>query len=137
MIDKEESIINNEAKFRMYTRVLEQWVAVKQIGVAFSSWFEENGFKRIAVYGMGKIGQLFINELMDSGIEVYYGIDKNYTKNDIKLGKVKVNGIDEKWDDVDIVVVTAMAEFESIKCLLREKVDCPIVSLEDIIYELY
>lgn len=133
MTDREDFIIKSEAKFRMYTRVLEQWIALKQIDVSFSSWFEENDFKRIAVYGMGKIGQLFVDELMDSGIEVYYGIDKNC----IKSSKVRVKGIEEEWDDVDIVVVTAMAEFESIKCLLRKKVNCPIVSLEDIIYELY
>lgn len=133
MIDREELLIKNEAKFRMYTRVLEQWISLKQIDVAFSSWFEENEFKRIAVYGMGKIGRLLVNELMDSSIEVCYGIDKNYTNS----GKVRVKGVEEELDDVDIVVVTAMAEFESIKCLLRKKMNCPIVSLEDIIYELY
>ena len=45
----------------MYTRVLEQWVAVTQMEVVLSSWPEENAVKSIAVYGMGKIGQLFVN----------------------------------------------------------------------------
>ena len=33
-------------------------------------------------------------------------------------------------------MVTAIVDFDDISDLLESKVDCPIVSLEDIIYEL-
>lgn len=121
-------------KFRNYTRILEQWIALKQINISFGSWFEENNFHKIAVYGLGRIGQLFLNELMNSNVEICYGIDKGQIAG---IPKVKVVNPEAEFDEVDLVVVTAMAGFHEIKSLINAKVHCPVVSLEDIIYELY
>ncbi len=121
-------------KFRNYTRILQQWIAVKQIQISFASWFEENHFHKIAVYGLGRIGQLFINELADSNVEISFGIDKGQIAG---ISNLKVISPEDKFDEADLIVVTAMAEFQEIKKRLREKCSCPVVSLEDIIYELY
>ena len=37
---------------------------------------------------------------------------------------------------VDVIVVTAISYFDEIEEKLSERVDCPVVSLEDIVYEL-
>ena len=37
---------------------------------------------------------------------------------------------------VDAIVVTAITFFDEIKEKLSEKIDCPIISLEDILYEV-
>lgn len=121
-------------KFRNYTRILEQWIAVKQISIPFASWFEENHFHKIAVYGLGRIGQLFVNELTDSNVEICYGIDKGLIAD---ISNLKVIKPEDEFGEVDLIVVTAMAEFQVIKKRLRQKINCPVVSLEDIIYELY
>lgn len=121
-------------KFRNYTRILEQWIAVKQRNISFDSWFIENQFKKIAVYGMGRIGQLFINEMADSNVKICFGIDKGQTAG---VSQVKVVHPQDEFDEADLIVVTAMAEFAEIKRSLKKKVPCPVVSLEDIIYELY
>ena len=39
-------------------------------------------------------------------------------------------------ETVDAVVVTAITFFDEIEERLSEKVDCPIISLEDILYEV-
>ena len=43
---------------------------------------------------------------------------------------------DENMPECDCVVVTAIYFFDEIERLLAEKVSCPIVSLEDILYEV-
>lgn len=121
-------------KFRNYTRILEQWIALRQMAVPFPSWFEENGFHKIAVYGLGRIGQLLIKELAGSDVEVCYGIDKGQING---LENIKVVNPKGEFDEADLIVVTAMAEYSEIRRLLKKKIDCPVVSLEDIIYELY
>ena len=39
-------------------------------------------------------------------------------------------------EEVDVIVVTAIHYFDEIESMLGEKVDYPIISLEDIIYEI-
>lgn len=39
-------------------------------------------------------------------------------------------------DTVDAIVVTSITFFEEIEEMLKEKVDCPIISLDDILYEV-
>ncbi len=133
MTDKQEQAMREAAKFKHYTQVLEQWIALKQIGVTFASWFEENHFRKIAVYGLGEVGRLFIKELSESDVEVCYGIDRRR----VELQGIKVKGVEEEFESVDVVVVTALTDFVIIKAFLSERIDCPVVSLEDIIYELY
>ncbi len=37
-------------------------------------------------------------------------------------------------DDVDAIIVTAIFDFDDIKKKCKEKLNCPIISLEDVIY---
>ncbi|MDE6435781.1 MAG: hypothetical protein K2L07_16345 [Lachnospiraceae bacterium] len=113
--------------------MMNQWVKVKQEGKNLSAYFEKEGFKNIAVYGMSYAGETLIDELKNTDIHVAYGIDKNagtiYTE-------VDIIGMEEPFDEVDAIVVTAITFFDEIEEKLREKVSCPIVSLEDILYEI-
>ena len=44
--------------------------------------------------------------------------------------------IDDDLEEVDAVVVTAITFFDEIEEKLSQKIDCPIISLEDILYEI-
>ena len=81
---------------------------------------------------MGDIGKLLLEELSGSTINVKYGIDRKATGE----GEVVVVNPDDKLEKVDAIVVTAIAYFDEIEEMLSEKVNCPIISLEDIVYEL-
>ena len=43
---------------------------------------------------------------------------------------------EDELEPVDVIVVTAIYYFDEIEDMLFEKVDYPVVSLEDILYEL-
>ena len=113
--------------------MMNQWVKVKQEGKNLAAYFEKNGFMRIAVYGMSYAGETLIEELKDTGIEVAYGIDKHADK---IFSTVDVISVDDSFEKVDAVIVTAITFFYDIKDMLCEKVDCPVISLEDILYEV-
>lgn len=113
--------------------MMNQWVKTKQEGKNLSEYFEKNGYKNIAIYGMSYAGETLVDELKGTGIEVAYAIDKNA---DEIYTEVDVISTEEKLDPVDAVVVTAITFFDEIEEKLAEKVDCPILSLEDILYEV-
>lgn len=113
--------------------MMNQWVKVKQEGKNLSEYFEKKGYKKIAIYGMSYAGETLLAELSDSGIEVAYGIDNNANGIYIDLNIVSA---DDKLDSVDAIVVTAITFFDEIEEKLLSKVDCPIISLEDILYEV-
>lgn len=110
-----------------------QWVMVKQENKKLADYFEKNNYKRIAIYGMSFAGDTLVDELKNTNIQVAYGIDKNagslYADFDILT-------MEDKLDEVDAVVVTAITFFDEIAEALCEKMDCPIISLEDILYEV-
>ena len=80
---------------------------------------------------MSYAGETLVNELIGSNIQVEYGIDKNaiYTS-------VDVVSPEDELKEVDAVIVTAVTFFEEVEALLADKMSCPIISLEDILYEI-
>lgn len=113
--------------------MMNQWVRVKQQGKNLSFYFKKNGYKRIAVYGMGHIGQTLVDELKQTSIEVEYSIDQNakYLYADIDIVT-----LDDKLEEVDAIVVTAITFFDEIAEKLSGRINCPIISLEDILCEV-
>jgi lactate dehydrogenase-like 2-hydroxyacid dehydrogenase len=113
--------------------LMNQWVKVKQEGKNLSSYFEKNGYKKIAIYGMGHAGVTLVDELKGTATDVAFGIDKN--ANSIYMD-IDVVTLDDEWEKVDAIVVAAITFFDEIEEELSQKVDCPIISLEDVLYEV-
>ena len=122
-------IKKNEAILKMFN----QWLILKQEGKTIDKYFIDNGFHRIAIYGMSYAGERLIDDLKGTEVEVAYGIDRNA---DRIFSEVEIVNIDDSFQPVDAVVVTAIYNFDEIEEKLCDQVDCPIISLEDVIYEI-
>ena len=121
---------NIEKQIRFY-RLLIHWLEIKQEGRSLVEYFEKNGYKRIAIYGMKELGERLFDEVADSSVEVIYCIDKNPEELycEVPLFKPK-----EELEKVDIIVVTAVAAYEEILKSFHPNFDCPITNLEDIVF---
>lgn len=129
-LDEKQSMSNKHfALFKM----MNQWVKVKQEGKNLSEYFEKNGYQNIAIYGMSFAGETLVYELENTNTNVLYGIDKNAKSLYLDIDIVEPN---EELKEVDAVVVTAITFFDEIEEMLSDKVQCPIISLEDILYEV-
>ncbi|MCD8038929.1 MAG: hypothetical protein LUE96_07590 [Lachnospiraceae bacterium] len=113
--------------------LMNQWVAVKQEGKNLKDYFEENGYKTIAIYGMSYVGERLVEELRDSDINIKYAIDKSA---DSIYSAVKIVAMDEDLEDVDAIIVTPVFFFDEIEAKLMDKMQCPIISIEDVLYEV-
>lgn len=113
--------------------MMNQWVKVKQEGKNLADYFEANDYKKIAIYGMSYAGETLFDELSESKIDVAYGIDNRAGSIYLDLDIVTM---EDNLEEVDAVVVTAITYYEEIAEALERKLDCPILSLEDILYEV-
>ena len=114
-------------------QMMNYWVHVKQEGRNLSEYFEKMGYRNIAVYGMSYAGETLLEELKDTSINVAYGIDK---KADSIYTDVDILSMEDDLKIVDAIVVTAITFFDEIEEKLSKKVKCPIISLEDVLYEV-
>lgn len=113
--------------------MMNQWVKVKQEGKNLSDYFGRNNYKNIAIYGMSYAGETLMDELKDSEICVKYGIDRRAGR---ICEEIDIVTMDDDLPEVDAVVVTAITFFDEIEEELGNKLNCPILSLEDILYEV-
>lgn len=124
-------IKKNEAILKMFN----QWLIAKQEGKSIAAYLKENNFKKIAIYGMSYAGERLLDDLRGTDIEVVYAIDQNADRMFAEVDMITKGEIAHQ-QEVDAVVVTAIYFFDDIEEEISELVDCPIISLEDIIYEL-
>ena len=113
--------------------MMNQWVKVKQDGKNLATYFERNGYYNIAIYGMSYAGETLVEELKGSNIHVKYGIDQ---KADKIYAEFDVVTPDSLLEEIDVIVVTSITFFEEIEKSISTKVNCPIISLEDILYDI-
>lgn len=130
MVGEKEEKVN---KFKSYYNVLNQWLALIHEGKTLDQYFEVNNYKTVAIYGMGELGNRLYEELKDASVQVKYAIDKNA---DSTFSDLDVKSLDDELEDVDVVVVTAVFAFDDVVDEISEKVTCPVISLEDVVYEM-
>lgn len=109
------------------------WMRTKQEGKSLAGYLEEKGYKSVAIYGLSYAGERLLDELRDNGIEVKYAVDK---KADPVYFDTEICRPEEELEEVDAVIVTAITFYDEIKHMLEKKLQCPILSLEDLIQEL-
>lgn len=132
-----KSVLDNTDKkvsrLRSYYNMLNQWLVLKQEGKSLEKYFIDNNYKTIAIYGMGEIGTRLYEDLKNTNIEIRYAIDQNVAGT---YSDLEVLDKDGELAEVDVVVVTPIFAFDEIEKELSERVDFPIVSLEDVLYEV-
>lgn len=130
-INSEKS--EHEIKIEKYYHLLSAWLELKEEHKSLASFFLDNNYNKIAIYGMAEMGRLLEMELKGSGIEVKCFIDR--TKND-NSAHLPVKSPDDELLGIDVVVVTASYYFQEIKEYMMKKTNADIVSIDDIIYYL-
>lgn len=116
----------------IFYNLMEQWFTIREQGKTIPQILEKRNIHTIAIYGIGKIGKHVINEIKGSTISIAYGIEKLRTG---YCDGLVVKNVEEDLPEVDAIIVTAIYNFDEIEDILTRKVNCPIISLEEIIYE--
>lgn len=130
---KNKTIMNNNKmidKFKKYYKLLNQWMILKNNGNSLKSNLEKYGYKTIAIYGMGEIGNRLYEDLKNTGVNVLYAIDKEAGS---KYSEIEVVTTEDILKEVDAIIVTPVFDFNKIEEELSDKTSIKIISLEDIL----
>lgn len=134
VLEMKNSLESNKEKvnkFKGYYNTLNQWLVIKNQGKSIEDYFKKNNYMTSAIYGMGGIGERVYEELKKTDVDVKYFIDKSVINS-----RLKVFDINDELPYVDVIIVTPIFAFVDIERELSQKVNYPIVSIEDIIYEI-
>ncbi len=117
-----------------YVALLHNWICLKEQKVDFAVYFKKYGYQNIAIYGMGKLGMHLLSELSESSVTVYCGIDENSENIQCEVEIYKpLQAIPKQ---IDAVVITITNQYCEIAGKLRQNLNCPMISIEEIIQEL-
>ena len=117
-------------KMLKYYVTLNNWIGKKQKNINLSSYSEKMGYNSVAIYGMKEVGERLYEELKDTKTEVKYAIDQNAES---IYADIDVYSPDDDLPEVDVIVVTATYYYNSILNKIKDKIACPIISLDDVI----
>jgi hypothetical protein len=115
-------------------QLLNHWLEIRNEGRSVAEYFEHMGYRHIAVYGMAELANRLSEELENSDIQIVYGIDKDVC---CTIARIEdVYSLQEELPRADVIVVTPYYAFETICRNLKQKTDCPIISIEDVIWSV-
>ena len=112
--------------------ILDKWMQIRNKNLGLKSYFQDNKMRTAAIYGIGALGRLFIEQLKLDGVTVSYGIDKR--KSEININEIQVYSPEDALPAVDVIVVTPIFFYE-IEEMLQSKLGAwqNIVSIEEVI----
>ena len=120
-------------KFVDYFKVLNLWMKKKKEHISVQGYLAGLGIRRIAVYGVGELGERLYEELENSDIEIAYGIDNNTSRN---YHQLPVRSLTQDLEEVQVIIVTPVADYEDIRSRIKQVTDCTVISLKDIIQNM-
>ncbi len=117
---------------------LKEWILKEKNSVLINSFLACYAERSIALYGFGDIGKLFLNTLTEENREkIRYVIDQNISSS----VAYKVLSLEmlthEDLEEINCIVITAVAHEEEIRGRLEEITTVPIISVYDIINEMF
>ncbi len=120
--------------YRRYLDMMNQWLILSQEGKRLDRFLKERGWCKVAVYGMSIYGRHIIRELENTDCVVMYAIDRK--RMDDYRG-IKVLKPADSLPNVDVVINSVIHEHDRIAEDMHNIVQCPIVSLVDVVFESY
>ena len=113
-----------------YTNVLEKWSKLTKQGISVCDRLKERKYTKMAIYGMGNLGCKLYEEIVSSGLEVPYVIDRNA---EFIEDLVTVKSPDEELDGVDVIIVAVSKEEQEIVKRYKEKFDGHVIGISKLI----
>lgn len=123
----------SDSKWFEFYNIFNMWLEISRKGISIADYFREKNIDNIAIYGMKELGKHLFETLNKTDVSVRCIIDKNTVQS---IDNIKVYTPYDDFPKVDAIVVTAIHYYASIEEELHSKVDCPIINLYDVLYEV-
>lgn len=118
--------------FKLYM-LMNQWTRLLQDKKSIKDFFEKRNYKNIAIYGFNYVGETLERELRNTNIKIQYIVDRNA---EYMYAPSRIIMPTEKFEDVDIMVVTVIDNSEELINNLQQRCDFEVISIEKVIKEV-
>lgn len=123
----------NNKKYKELFTLLDKWMTVGEAKINLASYFTSKGYIDVMIYGMSLIGIHVARELKGSNVNIVCGMDQRKINNSI----IKVIGNNNDIPACDAIILSVVTNREKVSNELKKRTDIPIISIVDIINELY
>ena len=117
-------------KYYSYFRFLYWWYVNPDRIDRLRRICSEKKWKKIAIYGMGAIGELVLNDLKKIGADAVYAIDRDP---DSVFVDHQVYSLDDELPLMDIIIVTPFLQYNNIGPELEKVAKTKTISVLDLI----
>ncbi len=114
-------------RLEYHVNLLCSWLKVRQQGMNLAAYFVKHGYERIAVYGIGYLGRLLLDELQGTEVKITYLIDQRSSGTE----KYPLYAPDDLLPSVDVIVVSVVHQYDYIRMQLKSASQS--VSLLDVV----
>ena len=137
IVIKMDKLLERNNRLDSYYELYNLWLNNKNINLRNA--LEKMGYKTLAIYGCGVVGENLISALKQESANLKYVIDKK-DFNEERADKILcVNASDNerlKQMETDVIIVTPIFSYKEIRNLLAANVNCDICSLKDLLEEI-
>lgn len=98
-------------------------------------YFDMNGYKNIAVYGVGKLGTIILKNIDTARLESIYIIDENQAACFGNIEKITMEELVDK-KEIDMVLVTPLLDYPQIEEQICSKREIPVISTKELMYDM-
>ena len=127
--------MDREEKYKRNMKCLDRWMTAHENGNNAADYLKTIQVKEIGIYGYGILGKHLVYELQKEKFPIQWIMDKRPFRDD-KIYIVRPDDQKER-KDVGLAVITALAEVEEIETFLSVFVTGQILSIEELIENLY
>lgn len=131
---------NEKDKYAYSYLTVEQFLKQKCKGKSLTDFFKFHGYNKIAIYGIGDLGEIIYQDLSQSDISIEFFIDGAYKSFSKGYKNIPVVGIEDikKQSKVDVILISPIFfcndiidNLVAVGCKLEE-----IINLSDAVYGL-
>ncbi|MBD5550028.1 MAG: hypothetical protein HDQ96_02455 [Lachnospiraceae bacterium] len=128
--------MNNEEKFRKIMRCLSKWLSNHEKNKQIADYLNIYQIHRVGVYGYGILGKHLVRELQAQDFPISWVVDRSASNDEACCNLVRPGEMD-KLEDVDMAIITTLADVETVESDLLKFVTGKIISVEELIDSIY
>lgn len=114
--------------------IFNRWLSACRSGWRTVEFFRRYGYSTVALYGMGLLGRQLYEELAESGLQIVYYIDRAEVPGADRIPRVLP---EEEWPEADCIVITAVAEFDTLYDMARRKSSGAVIDIRELFEDLF
>lgn len=129
-IKQQEKVFLEINKWYAYNQLMFKWMRIRERKHSIAEYLEMINISRVAIYGIGDIGKLCCDEILQNNINIPYIIDKHVEGDYINIPIISPEKVDNR---VDAIIITPICYYLEIAESLYRRTCAKLISLEDII----